>query len=155
MAQRTIGTVDLAPGQPNWDADINLNYDKIETFFRSVALSIAVQGSTGAPSTVEAQLQDTRAIPVDVAKVAFMRFRVTDLDSYPVATTATIAPTGGTTTVETITALKDLVLQSDAAGLFEIQITDAVAETFTLRLGPATIQPESGDYDNSQDVAHA
>lgn len=154
MAQRLIGTVDITPGQPNWDADVNLSFDKIETFFRSVALSIAFQGSTVAPSLIDAQLQDTRAAPVNVAKVAFMRFRVTDVGSYANATNATIAPTGGTTTVETLTALKDLVLQSDAAGLFEIQITDATAETFTLRIAPAAIQPESGDYDNSQDVTH-
>ena len=155
MTQRTIATVDVAPGQPNWDVDINLNFDKIETFFRSVALSIAVQGSTGAPSTVEAQLQDTRGVPVNVAKVAFMRFRVTDSGSYANATNALLAATGGTTIVETITASKDLVMQSDAAGLFELEITDGTAETFTVRIAPATIQPESGDYDNSQDVTHA
>jgi hypothetical protein len=155
MAQRLIAPVTINPGQPNWDADVNLNFDKVATFFRSVAMSIAVQGSTGAPSTVEAQLQDTRAAPVDVPKVAFMRFRVTDSGSYANATNATIAPTGGTTTVETVTATKDLILQSDAAGLFEIEITDATVETFTLRIGPAPLQPESCDYDNSQDVAHA
>lgn len=155
MAQRLIAPVSITPGQPNWDADVNLNFDKVATFFRSVALSIAFQGSTVAPSLIDAQLQDTRATPVDVAKVAFMRFRVTDLASYANATNALLAATGGTTVVETITASKDLVMQSDAAGLFELEITDGTAETFTLRIAPATIQPESGDYDNSQDVTHA
>jgi hypothetical protein len=155
MAQRLIGTVDITPGQPNWDADVNLNFDKLETFFRSVALSISFQGSTGAPSLVDAQLQNSRATPGNVAKVAFMRFRVTDSGSYANATNALLAAVGGTTIVETLTASKDLVMQSDAAGLFELEITDGTAETFTLRIGPAPLQPESCDYDNSQDVTHA
>lgn len=63
------------------------------------------------------------------------------------ATNATIAAGTGTVVLDTITATKELMLLSDATGLFTITCTDTTVESFMLRLAagfgsvPSNCQP--------------
>lgn len=71
------------------------------------------------------------------------------------ATNATIAAGTGTQLVDTLSATKDLVFMSNAAGLFTITCTDATVETFQIRLTDHFT--ESTPYDTSLvvNITHA
>lgn len=116
-------------------------------------LTLTTQGDTGSPSRVQAQLDDLQGNAV--AEADFLRVRVCDDGAYGDATNATIAAAGSTTVAETVTSSKDLVFKSSGAGLFEIDLTNATAETVTLRLGPAPLGSRRADYSPTLDVAHA
>ncbi len=155
MAQESLALLDLDAKQAAWDATIETNKTKLEEYIKTLKMTIFTQGTTGAPSRIHIQLQDASGDDIDVAEVFFLRVRVTDDTTYPNATNATIAAFGGTTVVETFTALKDLVFQSDASGLVEIDATDAVAETFRIRPGHPPIQAHFLNVNNSLPVTHA
>lgn len=120
------------------------------------SMTIDTQGSVSVPST--AAIQFTDVYGQVLSEVDYLRVRVCDGGQYGNATNATIAANsgvgGGTTAVETITANKDLILQSDAAGLFGVDVADAVAETVTLRIGPAGVSGRRADYGRTLDVTH-
>ncbi len=69
------------------------------------------------------------------------------------ATNATIAAGSGTLLVDTVTATKDLVFQSDATGLFTLTCTDATVESFSLAIGPHMGVPV-GDFTPMLTVTH-
>lgn len=109
-------------------------------------LTIETQGDTGSPSTISIS---------GAAEVDFLRVRVADEDGFADATNATIAAGTNTTAVETITATKDLILKSHTDGTFKVDLTNATAETVTLRVGPAPLSPRKANYTNTLDVTHA
>ena len=126
---------------------------QVAASFVSYHLTIATQGSTGSPSTVTVQLQDLHHN--SISETDYLRVRVCDEAGYTPATNATIAPTASSTTVQTLTTDKDLILRSDTAGLFTIDVTNATAETVTLRIGAATLSSRRGDHGNTLNVTHA
>jgi len=85
----------------------------------------------------------------------YLRVRACNSGGYANATNATIAAAGATTLAETLTAGKDLVFKSSTTGLFEIDLTDATAETVTLRTGPATLGGPPADHTATLNVTHA
>lgn len=109
-------------------------------------LEIETQGDTGSPSRIH--IQATNATD-------YLRVRVCDDGDFDNATNATIAAAGNTTLVETMTTSKDLVFKSHTDGQFEIDLTDATAETVTLRIGPAPLSPRMAQYTATLDVTHA
>ncbi len=118
------------------------------------AMAITTAGSTASPTTVTVTLQDLYANPINTPHP--LRVRVCDQDGYTDATNATLAPTAGssTTTLQTITADKDLVLQSDPNGVLTLDVTNATAQTVTLRLGPAPLSSRCGDYTPTLNITH-
>ncbi len=117
------------------------------------ALAITAQGSTSTPSTITITRKDLQGNTL--AGTAFLRVRVCDSGAFANAANATIAAGTGTAAVETLTAGKDLVLQSASDGSWQITLTDVTAETMTLRIGPATLSAERGDWTPTLDVTHA
>ena len=116
-------------------------------------MTIETQGDTGNPSNIEIQLQD--ADGNNVEQETFLRVRCCTEDALTNHATATIASAGSTTVAETVTATKDLIFKSSAAGLFEIAFTNGTANTADLRIGPAFMSPPFGDYENLLQVAHS
>ena len=122
--------------------------------FVTYAMAIATQGSTASPTTVTITLGDLYSNAINASD--YLRLRVCDAGGYTDATNATVSPTpaSNTTTVQTITSGKDLVLASDPAGVFTVDVTDATAETVTLRLGPAPLSARRGDTTPTLDITH-
>ncbi len=108
-------------------------------------LEIQSQGSTASPSRVHI---------AGAGVTDFIRVRVCDDGNYAAASTALIAPAGNTSTAEVVTPGKDLVIQSDPSGLFEIDVTNAAEETVTLRIGPADLSPRQADFAATLQVTH-
>ena len=117
------------------------------------SLEQIVQGDVGSYSTVKVSALDLLDNPV--AEEAYLRVRVCDQGGYGVAANATIAGSGGTAVVETIVAGKDLVVKSDAGGVFHLDVADAVAETVTVRVGAGVVSSMRGDYSSVLDITHA
>lgn len=115
--------------------------------------AIETQGSTSGASRIHIQATDLEGRAI--TGVCYLRLRVCDEDDYADATDATIAAAGASSVVETLSATKDLVLASSAVGLFEIDLTDATAETLTLRMGPAPLGAALADYRAALDVTHS
>lgn len=109
-------------------------------------LSIETQGSTGGASRIHIE---------GAGATDYLRVRVANFGAFANATNATIAAAGSSSLVETITAGKDLVFKSDANGLFEIDLTDATAETVTVQIGPAPLRPRRSNYTATLNVTHA
>lgn len=87
-----------------------------------------------------------------IAGVKTIRVRICNSGVFANSTNATIAAHSGTTLVDTATATKDLILKSDTNGVFKVDVTDATAETVTLRTGPAPIGGAHGDYSASVNI---
>lgn len=153
MAQELFNFLTVDPKQANWNATINTNNDSIADFIKTIEMVIDTQGDTGTPSDLQLQLQTGEG--VDVNEQFQLRVRVSDSAAWANATNATIAAAGSTTLLETFSAGKDLLLQSDANGLVEITMTNATAETVTLRIGPSYLSPQLGKYQNTLDIIHA
>lgn len=127
--------------------------DAIQDVLATYTFAITVQGNTGSPSTVTITLKDLAGNAI--AATNFVRVRVCNSGAYANATNATIAAGTNTTAVETHTANKDLTLQSHTDGVFTITLTDASAETVTLRIGAAPMSARRGDFTTTQNVTHA
>ena len=123
--------------------------------FVTYDLAIVTQGSISLPSIVTVQLQDFYGNAIH--ETHHVRIRVCNEGGYTAASNATIATTAasGTTTVQTITSNKDLVLSSDTTGLMTIDVTNATAETVLLRIGQAPLSARRGDHSTTLDVTHA
>ena len=139
-----VSIVDRRPAAVQRDAHDAVRY----------TIALQTQGDTGSPSTVIIELRDAQGDRI--ARADVLRVRVCDADGYAPATNATIAPAAGsdTITVETLAAGTDLVLQSDEAGTFTITLTNATAETMTLRLGPPPVTTRRATYDATLNVTH-
>ncbi len=109
-------------------------------------MTINTQGDTGSASRIHIE---------GAGATDYLRVRVCDSAGYANATNATIAAAGSSSLVETLTASKDLVFKSDSSGLVELDLTDATAETVTLRIGPAPMSARRADYTPTLNVTHA
>jgi hypothetical protein len=116
-------------------------------------LSLTTQGTTSGASTVTITLVD--AAGQQIKTTDYLRVRICNSGAYATATNATIAAGANTTAVETMTSNKDLVLKSHTDGTFTVTLTDASAETVTLRIGPPTLSGRRGDYTATLNVTHA
>lgn len=100
---------------------------------RTLSPSITTQGNTGSASTVTVLVKNGSQL---ISGADFIRVRVCNDDGYATATNATIAPASGTTTAETLTSNKDLVLKSSVAtqatGTLTVSGTVGDAETVTV-----------------------
>lgn len=125
------------------------------TIRRQYKISVSTQGDTGTPSVVDIQAVD--ASGNNLAGAHKVRVRVCNDGVFVDSTNATIAATagGGASVVDTEQATKDLVFLSDANGRVRIDLTDAQAETVTLRLGPAPVGGVNANYEAELDVEHA
>lgn len=143
-AGAVVSIVDRRPAAMQGDAHDAARY----------TIALQTQGDTGSPSTIVIELRDAQGDRI--AQADALRVRVCDEHAYSPATNATIAPDAGsdTTTLETLAADADLVLQSDAAGAFTITLTNATAETVTLRLGPPPVGGRRAAYDATLNVTH-
>lgn len=161
MPQPTPAVSEIAANQAGWSATINANTQAILDFLSTYELTVATAGDTTTASRIEIQHQTARATPTDKAGAILLRVRVLDDDGAgdpdhtADATTATIAVAGSTTLIDSVTATKDLVVQSDADGLIELDLTDATAETVHLAIGPAPLAAQLGDYTPSLSITHA
>lgn len=152
--QQVLNLHDVLANQAAWDADVQANVVALKNALRTLKPVISVQGSHTSPSTITFQLQDANGFNI-TSEQFYLRIRVCNNGAYANATNATVAAGAGTTLVETITANKDLVFQSSAAGLVTLTLTDATIETFTVRPAPATIQPVYCNHNVSIDCVHA
>ena len=127
----------------------NVLADALTTY----SLVLTTAGDTTTPSTVTIQRRNLRGQAT--APSDYLRVRVCDSGGYANATNATIAAGANTTVVESPTAGKDVILQGHTDGSFTLDVTDAVAETVTLRIGPASVGAARGDYRPTLNVTHA
>lgn len=153
MPQQVLNLQDVLANQSAWDAALQANIAALRGALRTLAMSIFFQGSTSSPSQIKIQLEDSDGSPL--AQQFYLRVRVCNNGTLVNSTNATIAASGGTTLAETHTAGKDLTFLSSAAGLIEFTVTDATAETVTIRPAPAVIQPVYANHNNSLQLAHA
>jgi len=126
--------------------------DMIADSMVSYSLNIISQGDTSTPSVVAIALEDIQGNAIN--EVDHIRMRVCDNGGYVAGANATISAGNNTLAVEALVAGKDLVLQSHTDGIYNVQLTNTVAETVTVRIGPATLNPRRGDYAMSIDVTH-
>ena len=117
------------------------------------ALAITQQGSTATPTSVQITLLDAQGAPA--ACQDYLRVRICDATGYAAASNATLAAAGTTTTVETLTGGKDLVVRSSSGGVFDLAVTDATAETIVLRLGTAPLSARVADRAGTLSITHA
>jgi hypothetical protein len=153
MSQELLSLLDVVSQQAAWEATVDTNFDTIMAFIKTFAMSIATQGDTGTASAIEIQLEDANGTLV--SEQVAIAVRVSNDGALINSTNATIAAGGSTTLVEWITTNKYGIFLSDAAGLVEIDLTDATVETVTVNIGPAPVNPTFGNYHNSLDVTHA
>lgn len=141
-----------------WDASMQANFDLIRRGLHTYTITNHTPGNVGTPSRIWIQFCDWEGTPITdvlLGRLDRLRVRVCDLDGWANATNATIALAGATTVRETLTAGKDLIFESNAAGLYEIDLTDTTAEQMTLRIGAPTLGGRIADYVGSLDVTHA
>lgn len=116
-------------------------------------LTIATLGSTATPSVVFIGSYDLNGLPM--SGVDYLRVRVGDAGGYGVAANATISPGTNTTAEDVFTAGKDMVFRSHTDGGFNVVVSNAIAETVTLRVGPAPLSSKRADYTAQIDITHA
>ena len=162
IGQNPISVIPIDTQSAGWDVVMQANMNKLNDYIKKFKFTITVGGDTGTPSELEIQLQNGAATPVEVLEEFLLRCRVSDNDAVPTpdepawgdATNATISSVITGTTIETFTASKDLLIESDANGLIKLELTDAVAELFWLVIGPAYITPTMANYENGQQLDH-
>ncbi len=114
--------------------------------------AITVQGDTSTPSTVVITLKDLQDQQINA--VDYLRVAVCDTGGLATAANATIAAGANTTAELTHEANKDYTFKSHTDGTFTITLTNATAETVTLRIQAAR-SSRRADFSNTQDVTHA
>lgn len=161
LGQNPISLVPIDTQAAGWDVVLQNNTNKLNLYIKTFKLEVTVDGDTGTPSEVTIQLQNSKATPEDVIERFFLRLRVTDddgggpgLPEYADATNATISAVTTGTIVETKTASKDLVIQSDPGGVIVVELTDAVAELFWLVLGAPDMMATFANYENAVELDH-
>ncbi len=148
--QQLLSFPSVDPFNENWDAALQAAMTSLNGALRSFSMVKTVQGNVGSPSTVRIQLCYANGDPL--AEQVYLRVRVANSAGYAPATHATLSCAS---TQETITANKDLVVQTDTAGKVDISLTDGTAETFTLLIGPPPVGAPFANFNNSISVTHA
>lgn len=121
----------------------------------TVSMTIETQGDTGTASQVRIRLMQHGNQHDDQVAV---RVWLCNEGAFANSTNATLAPiTNKGTTLTTHTANKDLTIRSDddLPGEVWVTVTDATAETVTLRVGPGATSCLAADYTVTLDVTHA
>lgn len=123
--------------------------------YYAVTGAITTQGTTGGASTVTLSLfQDNQPMTSRPA----IRVWICNDGTYANSTNATIAPASGEgTTIITHTATKDLTIRADASKTaIKVEVTNATAETVTLRWAPADFGSMPFNATGSElDITHA
>lgn len=119
----------------------------------SYTLMATTSGSTAIPSVVFIRSYDLIDLPL--SGVDYLRVRVCDAGSYGIAANATITPGTNTTAEDVFLAGKDMALRSHTDGGFNVVVSNAIAETVTLRVGPAPLSSKRADYTAQIDITHA
>lgn len=120
----------------------------------SFSYTIATQGDTGAASSVQIYMVDLFGNNITGTTGEVLRVRVCNSAGWTDSTNATIAAGANTTAVSTLSSNKDYLFTKQA-DFWTITLTDATAETVTLRVGHPTISGYPGDYSATQNVTHA
>lgn len=157
-ANRTLILPDAAGtvATQEWVAAQVPNLSTIEDELVKFTWAIAVQGNTATPTQITITIKDHAGNLLASSDARYFRIRVCDSGGYADATNATIDAGSGTTVVESITADKDLVVNADfMTGTIKILLTNATAETVTLRIGPAPLSGRAGNYSSTLNVTHA
>lgn len=150
MAQETLSLSSVAPTVENWDAVLHAALTALIGALRRFSVAISYQGSISTPSIVNIQILDANGNAL--AQQFYLRVRVVNSGGYAVATNATITTLTGTL-IQSLTASKDLIIQSNASGLIQLTCTDATIESFGILIGDYLNSPFA-DYNASVLVAH-
>lgn len=106
-------------------------------------------GTTNTQITVK--LVDLELNQIDRQQI--LRVRLCAEDGYIVkGGTDTISVTGGTTLLDSPESGQDIVIQSDANGLFEIELDHTDTSTSTIRVGVAPVTSENATYTQTLNV---
>ncbi len=133
-----------------------LNLDSLATSLQALwpryTLTLIQQGSVSTPSYIAIARVSASGEPLTGSHP--VRLRVCDVDQWTPAAHATLEASGATAVVHVPTPGKDLVLLSDASGQMIVDLTNAHAETVTLRVGPAPAGGFAVDFSATLDVTH-
>jgi hypothetical protein len=148
MGQELLPQDQIVASTSGWETLLNDNTDRLQQYIKTFVISHPTPGATTA--TVTIQLEDSKGTAV--SEEVFVRVRISDEGEVTNATTATISAVGTGTTVQTFTANKDLLIQSDSSGTIVVTITDAAAEIVTLNIGPSEVNPTFANYHNQHNI---
>ena len=148
-----------------WDVRVDSNFEKLANMIRTFVFLLETQGNTGTPSVVRIQAKDIAGddlIPT-AQDPPFLRIRVCDgAGGYVQLPNATIGTFNFGTLVEDQdaggTPNTDIVATpgfDSGIPTWEFEITNATAETFTVRVGPPPFSASSASYLGSQEITHA
>ncbi|MCC7204882.1 MAG: hypothetical protein IT441_07360 [Phycisphaeraceae bacterium] len=142
----------LAEGYEAQSVELSTLTNEVMRLWPRYRLELAAQGTVLAPSVVRVVVQDARGMVMTDRHV--VRVRVTQTSGYVTGTTATLTVGAGSQVVETVTAGKDVVVESDAGGVALVQVANASPGTMRLRVGPAPVGGVRADYAGWLDVTH-
>ncbi len=160
MAQTPISLIPIDTAAAGWDVVMQNNANKINDYFKTLEMTVTVDGDTGTPSEVTIQLQNGRATPLNVLEQFKLALRVVDDSAgdpaWGNATNATISAVTTGTELEDLSggADKYMIIESDANGLIKLELTDGTAELFWLVVGPSPINPIPCNYNNNVQLDH-
>lgn len=114
--------------------------------FRVASSQITTQGDTSTPSVVRIDIKDYSAREIG-NEVLRARVRICNDGTLANSTNATIAPTGGATTLETHTSNKDLTIQSSeaASATGTLTISGVVVDGETVTIGTEVFEFDTHD----------
>ena len=152
-ANRTI-TIPDETGTIATQAHVLTAANAIKALLLTFDPEITVQGDTATPSEITIDVLDAGGNVLTGSKL--FRVRICDSAGYAVATDAEVSVDTGTTLIESLTTDKDIVVASDpTTGKIFLLVTDATAETVTLRIGPAPLGAIQGNYSTTLNITHA
>lgn len=155
FSQGLIQLLNIGANQGGWDAVVDSNKDKVQQQYKTFRMSGDGAGEASGPTPERVTIQLADGEDTDVNKESYLRVRISDSGAWGTATNATIAVAGSTTVVTTHTANKDLTIKSDSQGEFLIDVTDSVAETIDLVLGPPELREDWAHYDQGLSIVIA
>lgn len=159
-AQAYSNLLDMMLNNSDWASDWNRNIAILKNRLRTFKFTTTVTGNTGSPSTMTIQLQDSTGL-VNIAEQFYLRVRVVNqsigigANNYACATSATVAAGAGTTLKESLTANKDIIVQSDVNGKVTLTLTCAVASRFAVLIGHTHLAPQFANYWNTLSILHS
>jgi hypothetical protein len=152
--QQLLNIFELGVSAPEWDVLADANFDNIAKYLHTWEL-------TEEGDTVSIQMQNV--LGEDVEEECFLRVRICDGTDFAVSSDSYFNVTTGTV-VEEILTDKDVIIQSNATGLIEIELGLGVTTTplgastqppivGIIRIGPPPVGARIGDYSNSLSVS--
>ncbi|MCC7408778.1 MAG: hypothetical protein IT442_11950 [Phycisphaeraceae bacterium] len=126
--------------------------DEVARLWPRCRVELVTQGTISAPSTIRVVVEDARGTLMTDRHV--VRVRVTQTSQYVAGTTATLTAGTGSEVVETISAGKDVVIESDVNGVALVQVANATPGAMRLRVGATMVGGIGADYTGWLDVVH-